>query len=187
MNNQERGELFLNIVGELPDDPHLSLKLMNGSPHVVNWLPNDFYYIADRGGVVLTHEEVEWFIERVRAFYTRITPEEIDRLNEDKRPREFMRVDERPGTVYIFRHGDLHKIGFTRATVEERRHQIELANRRQQIAGNVTAVYAITTNQPETLEAKLHSQFARYRIAGEWFALSEDDVQRAIAFAEANQ
>lgn len=187
MNQQDRGELFLRIVGELPDDPFLNIKLLNGSPHVVNWLPNDLYYVSDRIGVVMNHGEVERFIGRIREFYARITPAEIDLLNEDKKPREFVRTDERPGSVYIFRHGDRHKIGFTRTEIEERRHQVELAIRRQKLVGDVVTVYSIATERPETLEAKLHQHFSRQRIEGEWFDLNADMLARVIAFAEANR
>lgn len=177
---------MLRIVGDLPDDPFLAIKLLS-TDHLIHWLPNDFYYVADQGGVVSTHEQVEWLIGRIRAFYERITPEEIERLNEDKKPQPPIFEGERPGVVYIFRQGDRYKIGFTRAEVEKRRHQVELAMRRQNMPGAVSIVHVIETDHPQELEARLHIYFARHNIEGEWFLLSEDDLARVIAFAEANR
>jgi hypothetical protein len=51
------------------------------------------------------------------------------------------------------------------------------------LPAKVDYICLIPTENTHLLERKLHRQFARRRVAGEWFALSDEDVASVIALA----
>lgn len=73
------------------------------------------------------------------------------------------------GTVYVLHDGarQRYKIGFTTGPVERRRRAIETA---------ADLTLSIVAEVPGTMadERALHERFAEQRIAGEWFAASDE-------------
>lgn len=72
-----------------------------------------------------------------------------------------------PGFVYLFRKGDLHKIGQS-ANPEARL---------EQVARGGLIVHLIESANPRSVERMLHWRFNAARVRGEWFRLAESEVR----------
>jgi len=86
-----------------------------------------------------------------------------------------------PGFVYLLQHGrepHLFKVGFS-SNPERRRNQIEVTE-----SCPVTILATIPAADMRRLERDLHREHARKRIRGEWFLLSEKDVEAICRLAE---
>jgi hypothetical protein len=73
------------------------------------------------------------------------------------------------GQVYVFRLGEFHKIGRSKDT----------AKRLQAFATlpyEMALVHTIHTDDPKGLEKLLHRRFAHCRVRGEWFRLSDEEL-----------
>lgn len=65
----------------------------------------------------------------------------------------------------------LHKIGYTRRTIEQRIKEFK--------TGNASEIYVIDSFQSEwgtKIESQLHKIYKSKKIGGEWFDLSEEDI-----------
>jgi hypothetical protein len=65
----------------------------------------------------------------------------------------------------------LHKIGYTRRTIEKRIKEFK--------TGNASDIYLVDSFQSEwgtKIESQLHRIYKSKKIGGEWFDLSEDDI-----------
>ncbi len=65
----------------------------------------------------------------------------------------------------------LHKIGYTRRTIEKRIKEFR--------TGNASDIYLVDSFQSEwgtKIESQLHRIYKSKKIGGEWFDLSEDDI-----------
>jgi hypothetical protein len=65
----------------------------------------------------------------------------------------------------------LHKIGYTRRTIEQRIKEFK--------TGNASDIYLVDSFQSEwgtKIESQLHRIYKSKKIGGEWFDLSEDDI-----------
>lgn len=121
----------------------------------------------------LTHEQVEALIASIRRFYSRMTPDELEKWRYDLRmnsPAGVYRKG-RDGRVYLFTDGTLYKIGITSRTVATRLKQVE-----QDCGRPLTCVWSIFVDDAPDFEARLHSVFSEKRVSGEWFNLSPEDV-----------
>ncbi len=76
----------------------------------------------------------------------------------------------RAGVIYLIRCGPYHKIGKT-IRRELRYRQLEI-----QLPEKAELIHEITTSDVDIAEAHWHQFFAYHRKNGEWFALTEDDV-----------
>jgi hypothetical protein len=66
----------------------------------------------------------------------------------------------------------LHKIGYTRRTVEQRIKEFK--------TGNASDIYIVDSFQSEwgtKIEAQLHRIYKHKKIGGEWFDLNDDEVK----------
>lgn len=81
------------------------------------------------------------------------------------------------GNIYLLKsyhetYGDLYKIGLTKNEVNSRLLSLK--------TGNPNDILIIETYQtsikPSALEARLHRRYNHLRISGEWFELTQDDV-----------
>jgi hypothetical protein len=74
------------------------------------------------------------------------------------------------GVVYLMKSRELYKIGIS----------IEVDKRVKQLTSiipfGVELIHVIPVNDYERLEQALHMYYQRKRVNGEWFELSEDDV-----------
>lgn len=67
----------------------------------------------------------------------------------------------------------LHKIGYTRRTIEKRIKEFK--------TGNASDIYLVDSFQSEwgtKIESMLHKIYKSKKVEGEWFNLDEDDVNR---------
>jgi hypothetical protein len=65
----------------------------------------------------------------------------------------------------------LHKIGYTRRTIEKRIREFK--------TGNASDIYIVDSFQSEwgtKIEAQLHKIYKSKKVGGEWFELNEEDV-----------
>ena len=65
----------------------------------------------------------------------------------------------------------LHKIGFTRRTVEKRLDEFRTGN-----ASDLKIVDVFVSKWGTKIEAYLHKYFLHKKVGGEWFNLNEDDL-----------
>lgn len=80
-----------------------------------------------------------------------------------------------PGYVYVFRAGNLLKIG--RSNNPKRRAR-EVA---VQVAEPVSCVFAGFYSDTATAERRMHELFGHRRVFGEWFELYEDEAADACS------
>lgn len=73
--------------------------------------------------------------------------------------------------VYLFRMGDVYKIGFTSSP-----SQRLLTLDTPQLPYETELEHTIFSDQAKQLETELHHKFNHCRLRGEWFALTNDDV-----------
>lgn len=82
--------------------------------------------------------------------------------------------------IYLVRIDSYYKIGVTSTTVEARISGLQTSN-----PNKIEIVYAIgnlTKQQSYEYELKLHTLFAHCRKNGEWFSLSEKEVNNCIKY-----
>jgi len=72
-----------------------------------------------------------------------------------------------PAVTYIMRTGDTHyfKVGFTRGTVEQRCIELQ--------CGCQWKLEVVRLLDGKEHERRLHREWSRYRMRGEWFELPE--------------
>lgn len=75
------------------------------------------------------------------------------------------------GYVYLMTNGRDYKIGLTSSEPEARKRQLQTGSSEQ-----IRLVAYTICKDMNSLENKLHTQFASKRKAGEWFELSEDNL-----------
>lgn len=79
--------------------------------------------------------------------------------------------------VYFIQAGkeDVFKIGITNGSPTKRLAMLQTGNHLQ------LSVYAyVSANDAREVEARIHQQYAHRRLAGEWFNLTPDEVERII-------
>jgi hypothetical protein len=79
------------------------------------------------------------------------------------------------GIVYLLRSGPHYKIGKTN-DFKSRLGQIKL-----QLPLKVEVVHQIETDDPDGIERYWHRRFGDKRLNGEWFRLSDDEVEAFIS------
>ena len=84
------------------------------------------------------------------------------------------------GFVYVFQSSDLYKIGKSTDT-SIRKKQVE-----RDVGEHLHEVHRFVSNDYTRAEAILHQKYAPKRVRGEWFDLSEGDLQEILAIAEMN-
>ncbi len=74
------------------------------------------------------------------------------------------------GSVYLIKFGKYYKIGRTNA-LGRRKYEIEL-----QLPEKARLIHEIKTDDPIGIEAYWHNRFDKYRTNGEWFVLTQTEV-----------
>lgn len=131
----------------------------------------------------VNHEEAMRIIESLRGFYERITPDEFEILNmscedprQPKAPTPKPKPAKIPGFVYVIKNdAGLYKIGKT----INPKDRIKIFS--VKLPFDIEYTMVIRTKDYSSLETKLHKRFAHKRKRGEWFTLSEDDIERLRA------
>jgi len=141
------------------------------------------YVNPDRDCSLLTHEEWREIRDAVEKCMNNVTPQEIQRRQEKidlDRQNEMMMSGayisscinkDSPGYVYIFRADTVFKIGMS-GDPEQR-----LKTLKSKPPYPTEVVHTIHSNTPRMLEHQLHNKYAGIRAFGEWFHLTEKDIQ----------
>jgi len=152
----------------------------------------DAIYAIDQGGFVMTRDETMELFHRVIAGIDALGDDRIAAHNEqlDEKhfgdpPRERSSASraaaapplrrERPGDVYLITNGHLYKIGVSTDTVRRLR-EIERAS-----GMPVTILAKRAVLDMLSYEQERHERYASYRREGEWFDLSNDELDALIA------
>lgn len=193
MNYQERHEFLRRLVGASEDDYIFVLdpQFLAGEPpeiyHPVE-LIGGMAYLSNRHGKIVSHDEYERVKALLDEFYARVHPDEITSFNQEESQPRVSQFTERTGSVYVLKYKDRYKIGITYQNVETRRRQVEGELQRhfdRNASVEIIAVYA--SNKPRTVEELLHAEFSSKRLEGEWFALTQSDLQEINTLVEQSQ
>lgn len=79
------------------------------------------------------------------------------------------------GWIYLITDGEAVKIGLTTASVEKRNSQHQTGNPRK-----IETIYQFWADDVHAVEAELHQQFADKRLSGEWFSLTDDEIDDIV-------
>lgn len=83
----------------------------------------------------------------------------------------------RVGFVYLMKNErGFTKIGYTTKSPEFREKTLQSDN------PNVELLFSISLSNAKRIEGFLHEEFSNYRIRGEWFDLSQDDINSCIKY-----
>ena len=133
---------------------------------------------TDREGYALTHEQADQLIDNIQRFYSHITPNEIEQMNQPipqpecaKQPKPTPKS--KPGCVYVIlaEKTGLYKIGHT-DNPDRRLKQLQ-----RNSPDILDYVVTISTDDALTKEKHLHAMYTDKRVNGEWFKLTPEDVQ----------
>lgn len=163
-----------------------------------SWLPDDglsklvgltmqFYFNDDSGGLLpcdpmcFIPSSKTWreIIDAVDKFYRQNEDEKIYSYNQwrlSHKATESKQVDPKRGRgkagfVYLLKSGEYYKIGCTKQVGRR------LAEISPCMPFETILICSIKTEDMQALEASLHQEFADKRVKGEWFQLSEQDIQ----------
>lgn len=95
-------------------------------------------------------------------------PEPVPDIKTERKP-EKLPWDE--GYIYLVRCGDFHKIGLAKNTNKR------LSGLKTSSPFEMKMLKAWRCKRPDLIERVMHKRFAKYRVRGEWFQLTEDVVQ----------
>lgn len=138
---------------------------------------------SDQGGYILTHKEFLEITEGLNKFFECYDDKEIERYNQESDERRARQQLEQAvkgkgnrkaiaGSVYLIRaENGLYKIGKAKS----------LKNRLQPFTVHFPMKWELVTsfhaNDYSAAEALLHEKYASKRDVGEWFRLSDEDVE----------
>lgn len=120
-------------------------------------------------GSLLTHDEAEEVIHKLRQFYDQVTPQDIESYNASRTQNTEPPI---PGFVYLVsgRGGD-YKIGRS-GDVETRIYQLS-----NQWKTNIELICCFYSEDSAGDETTLHNHFSDKSLGQEWFALTDEDIE----------
>jgi hypothetical protein len=152
-----------------------------------NWLLADTFIVSPlangmyRLGTVVAisrRDEAMNIVKGIQTFYDALTDDEIELLdmecldkNHVAQPPIPKKSRQRAGFVYVLRGTDSHyKIGLTSDPISR------LKTFTVKLPFKVSYELVIPTEDMAGLEKELHTRFESKRVEGEWFALTDQDV-----------
>lgn len=134
------------------------------------------YAIVNPGGGIIPHEEALKIIEQILRFYNNVSLEQIVGHNNaevaEKQTKAPASRRTKLGYVYLLQSPTgAYKIGVA-SNPTKRIERLEV-----KLPFEIEPVCVIQTDDMYGLEKALHRQFADKRVNGEWFRLSNDDVE----------
>ena len=138
--------------------------------------------IADCTQQIISREDFEWLVKTASKFYANHSDYEIAGINLEIRegllgptdkPTEKREPKRRDyGFVYLLKADNgFYKIGRTKS-LDDRIKQLEIASPHE-----LELILVIETDNCRNIEESLHLRFDDKRSRGEWFELSEADVE----------
>lgn len=148
-------------------------------------------YGVDANGFLLTREELKNLYQKLNIFFDYVGDDEVDKYNKDKMFRIENRITtskvrqqiNKSGWIYIIGDNNgLFKIGMTKRKPDERINEFS-----PKLPFETQLIYSEKTNDACLLEEKLHEKFSEKRVRGEWFKLTERELEDAISFVTQNK
>jgi hypothetical protein len=184
VGNSENGELNQplpspsdRLRAHILNRPSLYLLEPTDLLRFVEW--GGMMLLADCQGVPVSYEFALLVRDVINEVYEDLTAEEISDIAtavfERQRPKSFSTAAVRqpkPGVIYLLSAAGKYKIGRTTGELPRRISQIQ-----QSVPWPLTLEHSFPSDDTVAEEKKLHDKFASKRVAGEWFALSENDVK----------
>lgn len=143
--------------------------------------------LVDQSGFVVTYMELLEILNAIHGFYNDVDDDAVCEYNEsilsdyhnrnvvtETQLNRKLEQSKRNGYVYLINAGEFYKIGISR-NVDRRITQLSTIP-----PFDVTLVCIIETDDMLGLENKLHTMFSEKRVNGEWFTLSDEDVNYII-------
>lgn len=84
---------------------------------------------------------------------------------------------EKSGYVYVIKFGNAYKIGYSREPKERIQSIARSYEREPKLPFKVKVLFIKKYNNPETVEKRMHEYFKNKRLSGEFFALSNNDLE----------
>lgn len=165
-------------------------------PLLARELHLSFYYVPDRDALILSRRylqippraDVEDLFASLMRLYDMTTEEEIADHNEamfdrhiDLRTNHALNWRKRvvqKGYVYVLKMGEYYKIGRSK-DVTKRLESIGLL-----MPITPTLIHTIKTDDMEYAERYMHERFAECRVNGEWFALTDAQIEWICSVTE---
>ena len=146
------------------------------------------YFIAEHNQIVQLHDLME-LLEFVKPYYDRLTEQEIDAINQEtvRRQREYRqqswadyssKSSSNSGYVYLLKAGPYYKIGVS-TNVDKRIEQLSTLP-----PFDIELVHTIYSVDMYALEQDFHNLYADKRKNGEWFELTDSDVEFIKGFKD---
>lgn len=88
--------------------------------------------------------------------------------SEDIKP---LKINKNAGYVYLLEYNNLYKIGCSK-NIDKRLHDLE-----KNTPHKINLIHSIKTDNKYKLENELHQKYKDKRSKGEWFSLSDSDIQ----------
>ena len=126
--------------------------------------------------IIPSRQVWEQIKEGVDAFFSAYSQESLDNHNWESLSRRVENDDgsisgPSNGFVYLFRAGDIYKIGLS-INPKQRSKAVKAPN-----GQDIIIEHQISTDDMGALEQALHYRFSDKRLEGEWFELTDSDVE----------
>jgi hypothetical protein len=126
-----------------------------------------------------TQEQIDRIPDMLANMAAQIIKEDRERTEQqaqDSRNYHHMAVNvpdrEYPGYVYVIHETeDIYKVGITCGAVETRRRHLQIGTHHA-----LTTIYSCLVPDAPDLEQEFHLKFADVHVRGEWFRLTESDI-----------
>lgn len=134
--------------------------------------------------MILSRQETQELIKELQKFCDKFTDADIQEANSGiLNQQPVSQVPERqkiPGWVYLVKAENLnqYKIGLSKTP------KIRLKALQKQSPVSLTLIHLIKCADMAEVELRLHQQFAKYRIIGEWFGLDQKAVDYICSLEE---
>lgn len=145
-------------------------------------------YIRNVSGHYLSHKEWEQVKEDIDEFYETYTKDaiivankEFEEYKDSLIPEGFTKVSSKknnPSYLYVIKAGKYYKIGYT-SKLESRMKSIQTGN-----YNKIELIKKFFLYNYSEVERVLHEEFDEGRKVGEWFDLSEDDLNYIDAYID---
>jgi len=136
--------------------------------------------MVDQGGVVPSRDTFENIVSDCLEFYEVADREAIDDLNwrtlsmigrKGIVQGSISKPESKSGIVYLLKSGEHYKIGLSKST---NRRMMDISPK---LPIEPRLIHTIQTKDMYDLEATFHEHFKEKRTNGEWFLLTENDVE----------
>ena len=152
-----QAKIFLTNI---QDFIHIEINGLDYYKHVVDYCLKKMAAVID--SPFLDPKSRRWITERALPFF-------LEKQQRQKRKKKAQVP--KAGFVYVLQADSYYKIGLS-TNVEKRVKQLSTLP-----PFDVTLIHKIETGDMHQLESELHERFAEKRANGEWFVLSNEDLE----------